>query len=306
MKATQTKCILPVVVLAVMVPVTSAQAGVWGAVARGFEAFGYDFNGERNYLGNGWDINLNTYYSGQTYNFGFAELTLGEGSVTPSNIQVGYTMRGIPSAHFSWDTGGQALPYTFKVNNGIQDFSASGSMLVDVSTDINVLGFYDTHVQISNRADSTTDGFFANEDGNLDFDLGPIDVSGNIYADALAAITQPIWTAAGTENPFTQFSSAASKVADLNETIDQLRARIESGEILTDEEMSKLVNATLLSSIITGDSSKGNLLSELLTPVDETKATSAQPASLLNEAPEPTTMLLLFGPAAAFVLRRRR
>ena len=306
MKASWIKCMLAAVLFAVIVPATTAQAGVWGDVARGFEAFGYQISGERNYLGNGWDVNLNTVYSGQNYNFGFAELTLGEGTAVPSNISLGYSLRGIPSAQFSWNTGGVALPYTFKINNGIQDFSTlNGSVLIDVSTDINVLGFYDTKVQISNRAQYETDGFLAAATGDLNFDLGPINVSGNIYADALAAITQPFFTAAGTENPFAKFSSKAAKSAELDATIDQLRARIAAGEVLSDEEMSKLVNSTLLSAILTGDASQTQFLGELLGPSAKNSTTTEATLRLVDVVPEPTTLLLLLGPTALLMRRRK-
>jgi len=133
--------------------VASVQADVWRDVLVGFEAVGYQFSGEKYILGNGWDINANAVYTGQNFDFGFADLTLGSpASPVASNFSFGYTMRGIPSANFSWNTGGRALPYTFTVNNGFQDFTTiDGSILVDVSTDVNILGFYDTRIQISNR-----------------------------------------------------------------------------------------------------------------------------------------------------------
>ncbi len=292
---------------AIVIPAAVAQAGVWREVAFGLDQFGYQFSGQRNYLGNGWDINLNAVYTGQDYNFGFADLKLGS-SATPtlSTIQAGYTLRGIPQASFSWSTNGNALPYTLKINNGIQDFTTiNGSMLADVSTDINVLGFYDTRIDISNRGSYSTEGFLGQSDGSLAFDVGPIDISGNIYADALAAITDPFFTAAGQENPFAKFSSRSVKEANLKSTIADLQARAQAGEILTDEEMATLVNSMLLSAIITGDSSDGNMFTGLVTPAS-LQLDDVRSGSNFGLVPEPGSLLLLGGMAMCVVPRRRR
>lgn len=294
MKLSQARWTYAAVTLAVIViPATTVHAGPWGQVARGFEAFGYQFSGQRNILGDGWDVNLRTVYTGQNFNFGFGELTLGTpGVAVPSAISMGYTMRGIPSAKFSWNTGGVALPYTFKINTGIQDFTTiNGSVLVDVSTDVNMLGFYDTRVQISNRGSYEVDGL-NNGTGSLAYDVGPINISGNIYVDILAGITQPFFAATNSENPFAK--SRAARTSSIDNTVAGLRARIEAGEILSDQEMGTLVNSALLSAIINGNSpGQSTLLKELLPTMpkeDFTEITMQREFS-----PEPTTALLLVG-----------
>jgi hypothetical protein len=305
MRSIKQRC-LPAVVFAVLTVSTSAvQAEVWRDVFIGLNLFDYQVNGQRNYLGKGWDINATAVYAGQEYDFGFAELTLGSPvAPTASNISVGYTTRGIPKAEFGWNTGGRALPYTLEFNNGFQDFTTiDGSVLVDVSTDVNVLGFYDTRIQISNRANYSTDGFLANQDGNLNFDVGPIDVSGNIYADALAVVTAPLWAATGTDNPFAKFSERATKTAELNATIDELKARIAAGEILSDEEMAQLVNSTLVSAILQGEPGQSNLFQGLAMAFNKPGDTSA---ARLMVVPEPSSAFLLFGLGALFIAKRRR
>jgi len=299
---------LPSVLVVSFVAFTASTAAVhaapWREVAIGLNLFDYQINGERNLLGRGWDINATAVYSGQRYNFGFADLVLGSpASPTVSNISVGYTTRGIPRAEFNWSTGGRALPYTFRINNGIQDFTTiNGSILVDVSTDINVLGFYDTRVQISNRGQYSTDGFLADEQGNLAFDIGPIDISGNIYADALAAVTAPLWAATGTQNPFAKFSERATKTAQVNATVDELRARIEAGEILSDDDMARLVNSTLVSAILTGDANAGRFLTDFALPTSKQSVGTMR----LAQIPEPTSALLVLGTGMLLMRRRPR
>lgn len=305
MRSTQVR-VLAVIFAALTVFGSAAQADVWRNVALGMNLLDYNFDAQRNYLGNGWDVTATAVYSGQEYDFGFAELVLGSSaSPTASNFTFGYTTRGLPKAEFSWNTGGKALPYTLEFNNGFQDFTTlNGSILVDVSTDVNILGFYDTRVQISNRAQGSTDGFLGNEDGDLSFDVGPIDLSGNIYVDALAAITQPLWSATNMENPFVKISQAATKTAAANATIDELRARIEAGEILSEEEMTTLVNSTLLSALLSGDASQGNLFQDLLTTM-ETKETTVSTRAVMG-VPEPATALILLGAGGLLIVRRSR
>lgn len=277
----------------------SVQAEVWRDVVRGMNLLDYNFDAERNYFGKGWDLSATAVYTGQQYDFGFAELSLGSGV---SRFDMGYTLRGIPKAEFSWTTGGTALPYTLSFNNGIQDFqTVSGSILIDVNTEVNMLGFYDTQIQISNRGTYGTDGFLADQEGDLAFDVGPIDVSGNVFADALAAVTQPFWTAANTENPFTKFSQTATKTAQATATVEELRARIEAGDILTDEEMAQLVNSTLVAAILKGDSVDSDLFKGLSFPTKE----SASPLLVADIVPEPATALLVLGFGVLALPRRR-
>jgi hypothetical protein len=296
MRSANLRCAFVIGIAASIIP--AAQADIWRDVVVGMEAAGYQFSGNKNYLGKGWTIDANALYTGQKYNFGFADLTLGSNTNSvPSNFQVSYTTRGIPSANFTWNTGGEALPYTLRVNNGLQDFTTvNGSILVDVSTDINVLGFYDTRVQISNRGDYSTDGFAATDSGSLAFDVGPIDISGNIYADVLAAITQPLWTAAGTENPFAKFSEKAARSTALS-SLNDLRNRVNAGEILSDEDMATLVQGTVLSALFDGQQGQG-LFQGLLS----SKATTMRTMSVI---PEPSSALLILGLASALVARRR-
>ena len=274
-------------------PAAVNAGGVLGGVVQGFELFDYNFSGERNLLGNGWTINANAFYNNRTFDFGNADLTLSG----VSNISAGYTLRGIPALTLRADSGSTPMIYDFKINTGVQDFQATGSVLYSIESEINALGFYDTQMQISNRGTYRADGMGIEDRGTLDYDIGPIDMSGNLFADAVAAITQPFFTAAGQENPFSKFSAQAARTAELKSDVEELRARIEAGELLSDDDMAKLVNDTIASALLSGESINQNLFDGMFSG-------DTAVSFNLQAVPEPASALLLILGTAA--LRRRR
>ena len=284
---------------------TTAQAKLFGQVANGLALFDVRVFGEENPLGNGFDITAFANYNNRTFDFGLMDLTL-TGSVVGT---VGYTLRGIPTANFSLNTGGAPLGYTFDFNAGVQDIFATGSVFVDIDSEINALGFYDQTFQISNRGTYETDGFLGRDSGTLDFDAGPIVVSGNVFIDILAAVTEPFYASAGTENPFSKLSGRATKAAELQVSADDLRARLEAGQVLTDEEISALINNTVIAAML-GGKPTDNLFDGLILPNDLLDANKAASMGIevddwLATIPEPTSLALL-GLALVPLSRRRR
>jgi len=312
MNPMQLKRLMTMAAVTVLASATVVQADLWKDVTRGFELFGYQISGERNLLGNGWTINANTVYSDRRFNLGFADLRLGTGGLpAPVNFSAGYTLRGIPSAQFTWNTGSPAQPlgYVLDLNSGLQDTTFTGSILIDMATNINALGFYDLSLQVSNRGTYRTDGLGGTTTGTLDFDVGPIDVSGSVFADALAAVTQPFFAATGTENPFVKFSERASKVAEATTTASQLRARIAAGEILSDQEMTQLVNNTVVAAMLNGEPTD-KLLGDLMAPysLQASDSVAFYPMATAEgqSAPEPASAALMLLALPAFARPRRR
>jgi hypothetical protein len=278
---------------------SSTQAASYRGLAKGLSLFDFRFSGQHNLLGDGITVNANAFYSNREFDFGVADLTL-NGSL---NLQAGWTSRGIPAVNFKANSGGAPLSYVFNMNNGIQDLTATGSVLIDIDSHINALGFYDEKFEISNRGTFDTKGYGLVDNGTLAFDAGPINIHGNIFADAIGAITEPFFAATGTVNPFVKFSAKSQKAMEASQKAEDLRARIDAGEVLSDEEMSALVNNTILAAML-GGQPDSKLFDGLLVPTGLLEEASTQKLSLEAEpTPEPASIFVL---AATVPLLRRR
>jgi hypothetical protein len=276
-------------VAAVLLPAQTVLADMPNDLLTGLNLLDYRFNLKKNYLGKGWDFDANAFYGGQTYRFGFADLTLGDASPASVQISAGYTLRGLPSARFSMKTT-NPLSYTLKANYGVQDLTATGSVLIDADTTINALGFYDTTLQISNRGKFQTEGFAATDQGTLDFDAGPIVVSGNIYADMLAGITQPFFTATATENPFAKFSQKS--VREAGEPLDLTASTLNLANLNSDQ-VGQFVNSTIVSALL-GQEPTSDLFNNALLPDGLlADAPQVQGQNWFEQVPEPAMLGLM-------------
>jgi len=202
---------------------------------------------------------------------------------------------------------GQAAPlaYNFWVNTGLQDVRLEGTGSLEIQADINALGFYDVDAFISNRGILEFDGFIYADESTADFDVGPISLSGNIYADALAAITAPFFSSTSTANPLAVFSGRA-KLQDQIKRRDELVARLDAGQPLTDDEMSEILTTSLLETVFGGG---GSDLLEMTRQALKSAAkgkSSAISATTPSVIPEPASLSGWLVLAGAAGLRRRR
>jgi len=164
--------------------------------------------------------------------------------------RVGYTTRFIPEVFFEAQTGQRTfnqfsgistfapapLNYTVTINTGIQDFEWTGNALIDADGRMNAMGFYDFQFRFTNVGSHESDGVFVHDEQVNDFDLGPIDVSGNVAFDMVASFMQAI----GATNEATT-PRIISGSAQKQKEIDELFTRLELGETLSDDEMQFLV-----------------------------------------------------------------
>ena len=186
----------------------SARAEVKQNVATALDFAGFDLRGQRNPLSGGIDFLATNNFDGAPFDFGAGDLSLSG----PLSLQVSTGGRYLSQFDVSLTTAvdgrTNATPLSYVLNNdiGAQSSQISGTMLADVDFSLNGLGFYDLSITYSSRQNVTNDGLLANGSTTNDFDLGPINISGNLFADGLAILTDPIFDRAGRPNPFESFS----------------------------------------------------------------------------------------------------
>jgi hypothetical protein len=249
--------------------------------------------------------------------------SLGETQYTGIHGRAGYTTRFIPEVFFETQTGERQLTQNFSngtstfsvkpigynvtFNTGVQDFQWSGNILVDSSVNINALGFYDANIRIANRGGATADGIALSDSQVTDFDTGPINVSGNLLMDAIASLFQT------NGNPTTAApAEIASGAAQRQISVDELMAKVDAGEGLTDEEVQMLVDQMFLTAFLNdplGTIQNGlpstvpgfeNLSLEFTEPSSDAVPQTGD----VETVPEPSVLLLLIGAGALGYLAR--
>lgn len=193
-----------------------------------------------------------SYGNTNTLDLGTFKLELGSdptllASAQPIGIhnRIGYTTRLIPEVFFESQTGQRAfnqfsglttfapapLHYRVTFNAGVQDVSWEGNALIDMGGRVNVLGFYDFDFRLTHVGDFEADGLFVHDEQVMDFDVGPINVSGHILFDAVAALLQ-VDGAAGDAAVPRIYSGAAQR----GKAVEDLMARLQAGDALSDSE----------------------------------------------------------------------
>ncbi len=277
---------------------SAAEAAPWRTVAQGLALFDTQIGLQKNYIGDGWDLSLNSAWNNKRIDFGLADLTL-NGAVTR---EFHYTRRILPSLDFSWRTPVTPLAYTFNINDGVQDLIATGQVSIRNSGTINCLGFYDLEINVSNRGRYSTEGYALEDSGTTDFDIGPINVTGNIFVDMIAAVTEPLFSATGQPNPFAKVSGRAAKEAVQGTVEDAIRSKVAAGKLLTQSEIESLIGMTMTASLF-GEAPLNS--PEVDSFLKEFKAADTAAAQGLFSVPEPVTILFLGLALAGFVRRPR-
>ncbi len=169
---------------------------------------GFDLRGQHNPLSGGIDFLAANTFDGAPFDFGASDLSLSG----PLSLQVSTGGRLLSQFDVSLSTAvngrsaATPLNYVYNFNLGGESMQVSGSVLLDANFSLNRLGFYDLTLDYSSRQDVTRSGRAGNDSTTHDLNLGPINVSGNFYADGLAILTDPLFQRAGQANPFDTFS----------------------------------------------------------------------------------------------------
>ena len=211
-------------------PATSARGGVFEDVTLGLGRAGFNVGGNRNVASGGADYLVNNIFVGNTLNLGMGDLTL----LGPISLSVSSGTRFVNTLDVSLRTaidGGvlaSVTPFSYILNldSGSQSAAITGSLLIDANFSINGFGFYDFDLRYSSRQNVQREGRVTDAGSEFDSDIGPINISGNIYADILALVTAPFFDAAGTSNPFASFSGSL-KLSDALQNDSLLRVLAE-------------------------------------------------------------------------------
>jgi hypothetical protein len=219
---------------------------------------------EWNRLGRGFTFENIRFFGPDTYNnanvfdlgplkiqLGIDPTVLGSGQPVGIHNKIGFTTRFLPELTFTSETGQRAfdifsglstfapapIRYNITMNTGVQDYAWEGSAGINSTGRINILGFYDYQLLMNNVGSYTADGVFVQDEQVTDFSGGPINISGNLFMDALASMLQ-LGGDTTAAIPPRIFSGASSKGG---RTAKELIEAINNGEVLSDAEMQFLV-----------------------------------------------------------------
>lgn len=280
----------------------------WNRLAQGYTWESYRFFGPDSY-GNENTLDLGPF----KISLGQDPTLLSSGQPLGIHSKVGYTTRFLPEVFFQLETGQRdynqfsgvtnfrAVPLKYDVtfNTGIQDFSWSGNALVNMEGRINLLGFYDFDLRFVNVGNYEANGIFLHDEQVTDFDIGPINVSGHLGFDLLASLLQGNGSTTDAI-PSRIISGSAQK----DKHAEELLARLNAGETLTEEELSYIARQ-MISTAFALDP-LGVLTNGLPEDVPgfegfslSMSATADDGAAAGTAVPEPGTLLFLAGAAAA-------
>jgi len=288
----------------------TVRAGIWSDVAIGLGAAGFDLQGSRNILSGGADFLAVNNFQDATFDFGSMELTLtgpvsfdvSTGGRRLSNLDIALTTA------LNGDRAAQPLEYELIYDVGGQETLITGSLLLDADLSLNGFGFYELELNYSSRQTVENDGRFDNTERDFDLDFGPINVSGNIFADMLAAVTQPFFEATNTPNIFASFSGREQLTNMIDARIADVLAQLDPATwVGGSDESGSTVAGDRADATRIGPLSAAQIIESL--SIVSLDGTSANPGFAPQESagvvPEPTVLLLMLL-GAPFLIRRSR
>ncbi len=194
----------------------------------------------------------------------------------------GFTRRGYLVGNVDFTTSN--LSYRMSNKSGLQDYELTGVLNVQQSMEVNQFGFYTLSLNVNNtNATLTQDGVIARNSEDVSFDVGPINIEGNIYFDALVGLLGAI----GVD---TSGLTALSPKSPIDRIADALSAEFNQATQVAGETYS-------------ADRARQLLASDLVTGPQQPDALVAP---VINLIPEPGTLVLLaLGGVTLTGIRRR-
>lgn len=126
---------------------------------------------------------LDSFSRPEVFDFGAFELEL-NGAIS-NTTQV--TRRGF--LVLNTQNSADRLNYILRGKSGLQDVELTGTLDLRQSIEINRFGFYEFRLEATNaNSNLQFDGLAVGGSRNTDFDVGPINIKGNIFYDGLLAV----------------------------------------------------------------------------------------------------------------------
>jgi len=281
-------------VLCVLLSPVTTQADLWENVAFGLGYAGFDLRGQTNPLSGGAAFGVSQQFIGTPLDFGSGSMAL-QG---PISMEFSTGGRGLSNLDFSFQTAmsgastPEPLAYSVLFDVGGQETNIFGTVYLDGDFSINGFGFYDLSLVYSSRQTIAGEGRFDNDTQTNDFDIGPIDISGNIFADLLAMIFEPLF--GDNPSPFDSFSGRA-KLAKLMDVSDPLGGVPGLGDDYFEPVFIPFDENSLVERLLAGDSTRS---------IDVNTVTSGAHPDIA--IPEPTALILMALGAPLVVSRKLR
>ncbi len=276
---------------AVLLACQTASADILRNILLGLDYAQFNTYAGRNPVSGGGELETSRTFFGETLDMGWSQLTLSG----PVEFTFKTGDRGIQTLDISLNTQGQPLFYSWVADVGGQSVERTGSLLLDATANVNSFGWYTLEFDYSVRETVTQSGRFNDSETPVELDIGPIDIKGNLFADFLAVITEPIFAALDVENVFASFSGRTQIEEELNRRLADSLA--ESTPLLSGLGFAELLGdpSVTASSMLTASS------------LDESR-TITEEGTLAIAVPDPATVLLLAAgmPFVWRATRRRR
>jgi len=233
-------------VAAALVASAPARAGFASTSVRGLYLTGFEYYSGDNPLTGGREFLATNTFQGNPIDFGPWTRTL------QGPLSTGFSVANRPYQSFEFSIGtarsGSAsaspLTYSLDYNLGQQSASLSGSLLIDGGAKVDRFGFYSLNLDVSSRATTVSSGS-ANSSNQYDFDLGPVNISGNVFIDALATLTAPLFEAANVQSPFTSLTARSQLQSIVDAQTTDLLNLLQNGLVPGDATAQRTVTFTL-------------------------------------------------------------
>lgn len=204
----------------------------------------------------------------------------------------GFTRRGFLVGNY--DFAANNLGYRLSDKTGLQDYELSGVLNVNQSVEVNQFGFYTLRMNVSNSNSTLTqDGVIIRNSEDISFDVGPINVEGNIYFDALLAVL-------GAVGVDTSQLAALSPKSPIDRIADELQAQFQNAARVAGVSLTADGN-----SVVLNDSGRGQA-ALFVGPQPLNAATPTTVGGEVSYLPEPGTLLLVGLGGVLFGAARRR